>query len=84
MVKRNFFVQTGRVAVVNYGEYAGKYVTILDVVDSNRVLVDGPTSGVPRQTMPIRWLGLTNIRFRVPRTVKSSTLKKVMVKNEVC
>ena len=84
MVKRNFFVQTGRVAVVNYGEYNGKYVTILDIVDSNRVLVDGPTSGVPRQTMPIRWLGLTPIRFKVPRTVKSSTLKKFIVKNQVC
>ena len=79
MVKRNFFVQTGRVAVVNFGKYAGKYVTILDVLDASRVLVDGPTSKVPRQIMPIKHLGLTNIKFFVPRTAKSHALKKALI-----
>lgn len=83
MVKRDFLVQTGRVAVVNYGKYAGKYVTIMDIADSSRALVDGPTSGVPRQIMPIKHLGLTSIRFRVPRTAKSSTLRKHIAVNKV-
>ena len=83
MVKRDFYVQVGRVCVVNTGKYAGKYVTIMDIADSSRVLVDGPTSGVPRQMMPIKHLGLTKIRFRVPRTAKSSTLRKHIVANKV-
>ena len=83
MVKRNNCVQTGRVAVVNTGKYAGKYVTIMDIASSATVLVDGPTSGVPRQLMPIKHLGLTNIRFRVPRTAKSSTLRKHIAVNKV-
>jgi len=82
MVKRDFFVQTGRVCAVNTGKYAGKYVTIVDIADSSRALVDGPTSGVPRQLMPIKHLGLTKIRFRVPRTAKSSTLRKHIAVNK--
>eukprot|EP00461_Guttulinopsis_vulgaris_P001187 UN01187 len=83
MVKRDFFVQTGRVAVVSYGKYAGKYVTIVDILDSARVLVDGPTSGVPRQVMPIKHLGLTNIKFFVPRTAKSAALKRAIAINDI-
>jgi large subunit ribosomal protein L14e len=83
MVKRDFFVQVGRVCVINTGKYAGKYVTIMDIADSTRVLVDGPTSGVPRQLIPIKHLGLTKIRFRVPRTAKSSTLRKHLAVNKI-
>ena len=31
------YVEIGRVALINYGEEAGKLVTIVDVVDQNRV-----------------------------------------------
>lgn len=79
MVKRDFYVQTGRVAVINYGENAGKWVTILDIVDGSRVLVDGPTSGVSRQIVPIKHLAITGIKYRVPRTATSITLKKFIV-----
>merc|ERR1712216_951924 len=43
------FVQNGRVCLVNFGSDTGKLVTIVDVVDQNRAVVYGPTSGVPRQ-----------------------------------
>jgi large subunit ribosomal protein L14e len=55
----------------------------MDIADSTRVLVDGPTSGVPRQLIPIKHLGLTKIRFRVPRTAKSSTLRKHLAVNKI-
>jgi len=32
-----FFVQVGRVCRINYGPDLGKYVTIVDIVDANRV-----------------------------------------------
>ena len=83
MVKRDNLVQVGRVAVVNTGKYAGKYVTIMDIASSATMLVDGPTSGVPRQLMPIKHLGLTNIKFSVPRQAKSSTLAKHIKKQDV-
>jgi|EP00933_Yihiella_yeosuensis_P055312 large subunit ribosomal protein L14e len=83
MVKRNNFVEIGRVAIVNYGVHAHKYVVILDVVDAVSVLVDGPTSGVDRQIMPLKWLSITHIKFQVPRSVTTHTLKKFIVVNGV-
>ena len=44
------FVEIGRVAVLNGdGPNKGKIAAIVNVIDQNRVLVDGPTSGVLRQ-----------------------------------
>ena len=47
------FVEIGRVAVLNgEGPNKGKITAIVNVIDQNRVLVDGPTSGVLRQVKP--------------------------------
>ena len=44
------FVEIGRVAVLNgEGPNQGKIAAIVNVIDQNRVLIDGPTSGVLRQ-----------------------------------
>jgi hypothetical protein len=45
------FVEIGRVAYINAGPEAGKIAAIVNVIDQNRVLVDGPTSGVRRQVI---------------------------------
>ena len=46
------FVEIGRVAYVNFGPEQGKLCVVVDVVDSKRALVDGPSTGVHRQQMP--------------------------------
>ena len=56
------FIQPGRVAYVNYGKDFGKVCVIVDIADSNRVLVDGPTTGFPRTLYPVRRLTLTNLK----------------------
>ena len=53
------FVEIGRVAVLGQGPDAGKIAAIVNVIDQNRVLVDGPTSGVLRQVC----LHLPNLIF---------------------
>lgn len=40
------FIEIGRVAYVAYGPSKGKLVVIIDVIDQNRVLVDGPCTAV--------------------------------------
>jgi large subunit ribosomal protein L14e len=40
---------------------------IVDIVDSNRALVDGPNTGVGRATIPFRWLSLTSVKVDIPR-----------------
>merc|ERR1711953_752965 len=50
------FVEIGRVAVLGQGPDAGKIAAIVNVIDQNRVLIDGPTSGVRRQEYPLKQL----------------------------
>lgn len=55
------YVQAGRIALVNYGEHLNKLVVIVDILDQNRVLVEGPTCALRRQVMNVKRLALTNI-----------------------
>lgn len=68
------FVEPGRVAYVNYGRDYGKLCVIADVADQNTVLVDGPA--FPRVTYPVRRLALTNLRMKLNRGARTSTLLK--------
>lgn len=54
-------MQAGRVALVNYGEHLNKLVVIVDILDQNRVLIDGPTCGLRRQVMNVKRLSLTSM-----------------------
>ena len=42
------FVEIGRVVLIESGRNAGKIAVIINVIDQNRVLIEGPTSGVKR------------------------------------
>eukprot|EP01119_Soliformovum_irregulare_P013234 TRINITY_DN3512_c0_g1_i1.p1 TRINITY_DN3512_c0_g1~~TRINITY_DN3512_c0_g1_i1.p1 ORF type:complete len:161 (+),score=40.53 TRINITY_DN3512_c0_g1_i1:60-542(+) len=72
------FVEIGRVAVVNYGPDSGKLVTVIDIIDQNRVLVDGPRSitGVPRHALKTQYLTLTDLKVDIGRGVRSKVLEK--------
>lgn len=76
-------VQVGRVAYVAYGPDKGKLVTIVDLIDTNRALVDGPTTGVRRQSLNIKSLYLTKFRVRIPHSAREKTLKKALAKAEI-
>jgi hypothetical protein len=62
-------VEIGRVCLINYGDQAGKLCTIVDVIDQNAALVDGPQAltGVHRQSMSLRNLSLTPFKVRRAR-----------------
>jgi large subunit ribosomal protein L14e len=70
------FVQIGRVVRIVYGKDEGKLATIVDILNDKRVLIDGPTSGVARQIIPIRRLSLTSFHLKdVLRGQRSVLLK---------
>jgi len=70
------FVEIGRVAVLNgEGPNQGKIAAIVNVIDQNRVLVDGPTSGVLRQAYPIKQLQLTPIAVKFPFNASTKTVR---------
>ncbi|XP_076181537.1 ribosomal protein L14 isoform X2 [Ptiloglossa arizonensis] len=70
------FVESGRVAYVCDGPYQGKLITIVDVIDQNRVLVDGPSTNVPRGEMRLNQLHLTKFRIRFPYTGSTRVVRK--------
>ena len=56
------------------GEFAGKIAVVLDVIDLNRVLIQGPQ--VPRMPCLIRHTELTRIVMEVPRAARTKTMMK--------
>nr|XP_048681262.1 60S ribosomal protein L14-like [Caretta caretta] len=71
--------EIGRVAYISFGPHVGKLVALVDVIDQNRVLVDGPCSGVRRQAMPFKCMQLTDFVLKFPH---SARLKHVRVAGE--
>jgi large subunit ribosomal protein L14e len=78
MVQFKRFVEPGRLALVTYGPEAGKMVTIVDVIDHKRVVIDGPTTGVKRQQIPVRWISLTDMKSEVQRGARTGIVKKIV------
>ncbi|RZB39858.1 60S ribosomal protein L14, partial [Asbolus verrucosus] len=70
------FVETGRIALVADGPYKGKLVSIVDVIDQTRVLVDGPGSNVPRGQIRLNQLHLTKFRLKFPFTSSTRIVRK--------
>ena len=72
------FVEVGRAVYINYGPMAGRVAVIVDIINTSRVLVEGPTTGVRRQEMSLRRVSLTDFVLQITRSVKSSDLKKAV------
>ncbi|KAI6234387.1 60S ribosomal protein L14 [Aphelenchoides fujianensis] len=69
----NKFVEIGRVAFIAKGKNENQLAVIVDVVDGNKVLVDGPSSGVPRGVRNLKDLHLT--KYKIPIRVGQRTKK---------
>lgn len=72
------FVEIGRVAQVNYGEQEGNIAVIVDIVNENRALVDGPK--IARQVVPIKRLRLTKFKVPVSRGARTGVVRKIIQK----
>ena len=70
-------MQVGRVCLVNYGPDEGKLCTVVDIIDGNKVMVDGPLeiTGVSRQMMPLKRLALTDLAVSIPKSSKDQVIK---------
>lgn len=78
MFKR--FVEAGRFCLITYGPECGKTCVIVDIIDGNRVVIDGPkgVNGVERQQMPLRWLSLTDFCVKIGRGAKTNTVQAAL------
>ena len=78
------FVEIGRVAVLGDGPDSGKIAAIVNVIDQNRVLLDGPTAGVVRQSYPIKKLHLTPLKVNFAFNASTKIVRKEMEAEKVC
>lgn len=69
-------VEIGRIAYVGYGRNAGKPVAIVDVIDQNRALVDGPCSKVTRQPIRFKRLRLTKHKLNFDHSAPTRVVKR--------
>lgn len=69
------FVETGRVVLINYGSQSGKLAVIVEIVNTNRILIDGPTTGVKRQEIALRRVSLTDVCLKIRNGAKTSEVK---------
>uniref|UniRef100_A0A0R3RXW4 Large ribosomal subunit protein eL14 n=1 Tax=Elaeophora elaphi TaxID=1147741 RepID=A0A0R3RXW4_9BILA len=69
-------VEIGRVVFVAKGDGNGKLATIVDVVDGNRALIDGPTTGVKRSVRNFKDLHLTKFRIPLRHGMRTRNVKK--------
>ena len=76
-------VECGRIGFIATGPFAGKLATIVEIVDHNRVLIDGPLSGVHRQAMNLKKIHLTKWTIRMPHGSKSKVVEKEWTKSEI-
>jgi large subunit ribosomal protein L14e len=75
------FVEIGRVCLITYGELEGKLCVILDVIDQNKALVDGPE--IPRQKINFRRISLTDIKMDIKRSIKTGKLDAAWKEQDV-
>ncbi|XP_022248660.1 60S ribosomal protein L14-like [Limulus polyphemus] len=76
-------VQIGRVARIAHGNNTGKLCVIVDVIDQNRALVDGPCTSVERQAMPFKRLRLTKFRIKIPHSTSTKVVRKAWDKESI-
>ncbi|RIA98150.1 60S ribosomal protein L14e [Glomus cerebriforme] len=77
-------VEVGRVVFIDSGENAGKLAVIVEIIDHNRALIDGPITGVARHAHPFRRLTLTDLVVKgFPRGASSKIVKKHFEKQDI-
>ncbi|PVD21472.1 hypothetical protein C0Q70_19645 [Pomacea canaliculata] len=77
------FVEIGRVAYIAFGNDKGKLCVIVDVIDQNRALVDGPCSGVTRQDINFKALHLTKLKINIGASARTGTVRKAWEKEDI-
>jgi len=76
-------VEVGRVALINSGPDEGKLCVIVDVVDQNRALIDGPCTNVCRKALNFKYLSLTDFTVKIRPSAKSGPVREAFQKGEI-
>lgn len=70
------FVEVGQVAYISFGHCAGNLVTIVNVIDQNRALVDGLCTQVRKQVMPLKCMQLIDFIFKFSHSARKKYVQQ--------
>merc|ERR1712135_260959 len=71
------FIEVGAVVYITLGHHKGKIAAIANVVDQNRILIDGPCSDVPRTVVNLKQVQLTKFKINIPWGYRSGGIKNL-------
>ena len=83
---QSFDPDPGRLHVVHADDLAAgveELVAIVDVIDQNRALVDGPCTRVRRQAMPFKCMQLTDFILKFPHSARQKYVRKAWEKADI-
>ncbi|KAJ1504165.1 hypothetical protein HMI54_007365 [Coelomomyces lativittatus] len=84
MTRKINYVQVGRVVLINNGKNTGKLAVIVDIIDHNRAILDGPTTDVRRFSCSYKCMTLTPILVKkVPRSASTEVLSKILADKDI-
>ncbi|CAK5006733.1 unnamed protein product [Meloidogyne enterolobii] len=72
----NKFVEIGRVVYITKGKDKGKLAVIANVIDGNKALIDGPSSGVRRCVCNFKDMQLTKFKINIRVGQRTKNLGK--------
>ena len=69
-------VEIGRVVLKTAGWDSGKIGVIVNIVDPNTLIIDGPSSGLRRQVTPVKDIELTSHTVDIPYGANQKIVKQ--------
>uniref|UniRef100_A0AC35UDV7 60S ribosomal protein L14 n=1 Tax=Rhabditophanes sp. KR3021 TaxID=114890 RepID=A0AC35UDV7_9BILA len=79
----NKYVEVGRVVYIAHGKNEGKLAAIVNIVDGNKILVDGPTTGVKRTVVNLKNIALTKFKLNLRVGQRTSKVQKAFEADKV-
>ncbi|KAF7637429.1 Ribosomal_L14e domain-containing protein [Meloidogyne graminicola] len=77
------FVEIGRVVYITKGKDKGKLAVIVNVIDGNKALLDGPSSGVRRCVCNFKDMHLTKFRINIRVGQRTKNVQKAYDEAEI-
>merc|ERR1712087_678119 len=79
------FMEIGRIVLINYGPEEGQLATVIDIVDQNKCLIDGPAdiTGVDRQVISYTRIALTDLTVKIEKNAKAKDVKKAWEEEDI-
>lgn len=78
-----YFVEIGRIAMLTHGPQRGRIAAIVNIVDQNRALIDGPLTGVKRRSAMFKTLRMTKLKIKIQPNAPTKQIVDAWKKDKI-